>query len=220
MVKSPLPSDLYWALRDFLQCWEYPATGTTVRRRDLCFSLCLEHLVWQHSLWHWNLSDQDGRLYPWWLHFSSFSFSQANRFWQLGNSWPESLCLFFSLEALQTVLMNQKLDRAGTAGKLLSAQHSPRHSHRVATSHRHYMERKGWAHQLLTGQLETARLLAPSFVLLNTSGKYDKRAWWAAINYTLRDGSGGTAINNAGERTVFHFVDRLISQLKNYTPHK
>lgn len=55
----------------------------------------------------------------------------------------KACAFFFPLEALQTVLMNQKLDRAGTAGKLLSAQHSPRHGHRVATSHRHYMERKG-----------------------------------------------------------------------------
>ena len=98
MVQLPLPSDLYWALRDFLQCWEYPATRSTVRRRDLGFSLCLEHLVWRHSLWHWNLSDQDSCLDPWWLHFSSFFFSQADRFWQLGNSWPKSLS-FFPLEA-------------------------------------------------------------------------------------------------------------------------
>lgn len=33
------------------------------------------------------------------------------------------------------MLMNQKLDRAGTAGKFPSAQHSPRHGHRVTTSH-------------------------------------------------------------------------------------
>lgn len=44
-VKVPLPSDLYWALRDFLQRWDKSATRNTVRWRGLCFSLCLEDVV-------------------------------------------------------------------------------------------------------------------------------------------------------------------------------
>ena len=44
-VKVSLPSDLYWALRDFLQRWGKSATRNTVRWRDLCFSLCLEDVV-------------------------------------------------------------------------------------------------------------------------------------------------------------------------------